>query len=109
MKRILFSLFILLLCSITFAQTTPEGVNYQAVARDATGIVLANQSLDVTITILDNQQNGVELYKEQHSTVMTNDFGLFNLAIGSGQALLGSFDASLFSSSKSSSALTNWT
>jgi len=37
MKRTLLTLLSVLFCAITFAQSVPQGINYQAVARDASG------------------------------------------------------------------------
>ena len=43
MKKALLTLLSVLFCAITFAQSVPQGINYQAVARDASGTVLMNQ------------------------------------------------------------------
>ncbi len=71
--------------SFTYAQS-PEGFNYQAVARDGTNL-LANQTIDIRFTLLDG---GTSVYEEIHS-VSTNDFGLFSAIIGSGAVSSGSF------------------
>ena len=47
MKRTLITIFSILFCAITFAQSVPQGINYQAVARDSTGAVLMNQNLTI--------------------------------------------------------------
>ena len=39
MKKTILTLLSVLFCAITFAQTVPQGINYQAVARDANGDV----------------------------------------------------------------------
>ena len=45
MKKILLILFCLPM--LGFAQSVPQGINYQAVARDANGDVLMNQTLTI--------------------------------------------------------------
>lgn len=65
---------------------SPQGFNYQAVARDGNNL-LANQNLDVRFSILD----GVSpVYEETHS-VSTNDHGLFSVVIGDGIVSQGTF------------------
>ena len=43
-KKILSTLLSILFCAVSFAQNVPQGINYQAVARDANGDVLMNQA-----------------------------------------------------------------
>lgn len=75
--------------SITaFAQTM--GLNYQAVLRDNTYKPISNQSGTATVTVL-NTANGTELYKEVHNPINTDQIGLFNLVIGKGSPLTGTF------------------
>ena len=45
MKKLL--LILLCLPMIGFGQSVPQGINYQAVARDSTGAVLMNQGLTI--------------------------------------------------------------
>lgn len=83
---------LILLCSFltvslgVLAQS-PEAFNYQAVARDNAGNVLANQSVGLKFSILDSDGTTV-LYSEDQA-VTTNDFGLFNVQIGNGTVLSG--------------------
>ena len=83
MKKILLSLLSVLFCAITFAQTVPQGINYQAVARDANGSELANQPLTVKLSVIFGSQTGTISWQETHS-VTTNDYGLFTAVIGQG-------------------------
>ncbi|MCC6690010.1 MAG: collagen-like protein, partial [Bacteroidia bacterium] len=70
------------------AQGSPQGINYQAVARDNTGNILANKNINVRFEI-----TGSLTFTEQHSTT-TNKFWLFNLVIGKGtQTSTSSFSA----------------
>ena len=72
-----------------FAQT-PEAFNYQAVVRNNTGQIIANQSVSFRIGILETTATGTLVYQETH-TVTTNDYGLANFAIGTGTVISGTF------------------
>jgi hypothetical protein len=62
----------------------PQGFNYQAIARDGSGNPILNTPLPVTITIQSDSLGGTIFWKEAHSSVMTNGFGLFSVVIGKG-------------------------
>lgn len=81
-KQFLLALSILTALGLT-AQV-PQQVNYQAVARNAAGAVLVNQSVSVRFTIHDLNATGSTVYQETHSGLTTNQFGLFTTAIGTG-------------------------
>ena len=90
MKRILLSLItILMLMGYGFSQV-PEAFNYQAVVRNSSSELIANQSVSFKISIVQNTAEGTVVYVETHS-VTTNDFGLANLIIGQGTVLEGVF------------------
>lgn len=72
---------------LTFGQT-PEMFKYQAVLRDASGNILANQSKTVVIDILQTSPSGTSVFTESHS-VTTTAQGLINLNIGSVENLSG--------------------
>lgn len=72
------------------AQNVPQSLNYQAVARTASGLIIPAQSVTVRFTILDGSVNGTTVYQETHTTT-TNNFGLFTLAIGAGSPTSGVF------------------
>ena len=81
MKKLFTSIFILMLGLATFAQT-PTTFNYQAVLRDASGGILKNQEVEISIVLLQGSVTGSEVFSETHST-STNSLGLVNLQIGS--------------------------
>ena len=83
MKKFLF--FILTLPFLGLAQTVPQGINYQAVARDASGAVLVNQSLIVQFSVISDVTTSTVSWQETH-TATTNDHGLFTAIIGQGTA-----------------------
>lgn len=85
--------FIAIVLSITlFAQEIPQAINYQAIARNASGSVFVNQQVNVRISIISGSANGPTLYSETHAA-QTNQFGLFTLKIGMGVAQTGLFSA----------------
>lgn len=67
----------------------PQSFNYQAVARNANGNVIANQNILVRFTIRNAQSGGSLLYQETHA-VTTNVYGLFTAAVGSGSTSVAS-------------------
>lgn len=71
---------------------SPNKINYQAVARNTeTGIELSNQSIFVIVKIRNNGANGTIVYQEEHPNIQTNEFGLFTISIGGGEAVTGTF------------------
>jgi hypothetical protein len=85
MKRTLSTLLSVLFCAITFAQSVPQGINYQAVARDANGAVLMNQTLTIQFSVISDITTSAVSWQETH-TVSTNDYGLYTAIIGQGTA-----------------------
>ncbi len=86
-KYIILSIIFLACNSASFSQGSPNGINYQAVARDLSGNPIANQTVNLKIFIT-NATGLVEYYKEDQ-TAVTNQFGLFTLVIGQGQNKVG--------------------
>ncbi|MCB0846057.1 MAG: hypothetical protein KDE26_22555, partial [Bacteroidetes bacterium] len=80
--------FLLFLPLMTFAQT-PQGINYQAIARYQ-GAVLVNQFVDLRITIYDGPGATNAVYQETHN-ILTSQYGLFTIEIGGGAPSLGAF------------------
>ena len=76
--------FGLLISILSFAQAPPEGINYQAIARDTNGRPISNSvNLKVKFTIWDSISGGSSVFSEPHIAVTTNRYGLFILVIGS--------------------------
>ncbi|GEM_PF-2867214 len=82
---VLISLFLVAALFSALAQS-PDRVNFQMVARNASGDVLANQSLGIQFVIRQGSPGGTSIYTETHSLI-SNDFGLINLQIGAGNTL----------------------
>ena len=76
------------LCALSFVPSAlsqiPQGFNYQAIARDGTGNILANTSLQAMMYIQSESTGGTLFWKELHPSVMTNSFGHFTLVVGAG-------------------------
>ncbi|NTW31253.1 MAG: tail fiber domain-containing protein [Bacteroidetes bacterium] len=87
----LFSTLILLVFIGELRAQVPQAFNYQAVARDAGGILYANRSIKVRLTILSGSSVGASVYSEIHAAT-TNQFGLFTLSIGQGTQPTGNFN-----------------
>ncbi len=80
-------LLLALLCaafSSAFGQA-PALFNYQGVARNPVGNVLANKNITVRLSIHDGAAQGPTVYSETR-TMTTNAFGLFNILVGSAGA-----------------------
>lgn len=86
--------FTLLFLAAAFAASAqiPQGMNYQAVARDAAGEILPNQTVRVQFNLRDGSPVGPIEYSEQHAPT-TNQFGVFTLTIGAGTVTSGTFSA----------------
>ena len=86
------SLFAILIIALHLSGQSSGGFNYQAIVRDANQNVVANQTVGIRISILMESANGLVVYQETFSP-FSNDYGLINLEIGSGNAVSGSFEA----------------
>lgn len=84
-------LFALLLAAVSVFAQVPQTINYQAVARSASGNVLDSTAVNVEFRIRDLSAIGTILYNEQHLNVFTNRFGLFTVQIGGGTPVTGNF------------------
>jgi hypothetical protein len=87
MKNIISALLLSFVSIVCFGQA-PSKINYQAIARDGSGVILANQSINASVKILALTTTGAVVYHETHS-VSTNEFGLFYFKIGEGAPIIG--------------------
>ncbi|MEX2478602.1 MAG: tail fiber domain-containing protein [Gracilimonas sp.] len=86
MKTILYKLIFTVLAVLLTAEVmaqVPQGFNFQAVARDANGEILADQDLGLQVTILEGSETGTAVYTETQ-TPNTNASGSFQIVIGEG-------------------------
>jgi len=68
----------------------PPGINYQAAAFNNSGMPISNTTLQVKAGILSDTITPVIVWEELHSTVRTNNSGVFNIVIGTGTKQSGS-------------------
>jgi len=90
MKKLYFLIIIMLITVLVINAQTPQGINYQGMARDNSGNVLANQTVSLRFSVLSGNINGNAVYVETQTTT-TDGFGLFLLMIGQGTAISGTF------------------
>ena len=83
-------LYILFLASISSFAQAPNEFSFQGVARDAEGKMIANKTISLRITIRSESAAGPSVYQESHSA-MTSAQGIFNIAVGAGNAQSGNF------------------
>lgn len=81
MKQLFAFLIFVLVSKFSMAQA-PNLMNYQAVARNAQGQALANQTIKVRLTLQVGTGLPIPFYSETR-TVTTNALGLFNVQVGS--------------------------
>lgn len=89
MKNILKSTILIAIYSLfslaAFAQT-PAGFNYQAVLRNVSGALLANQNVGVRISLINGTASSTTVLYSETRTVMTTAQGLLNIQVGDGAA-----------------------
>jgi hypothetical protein len=89
MKNLLMSLIALSFWAVATAQV-PQKLSYQAVARNAAGECLQNQTISLQVSILNGSPAGAVLYKERfEGNVQTNAVGHFQIEIGTGNVQTG--------------------
>lgn len=89
MKHLLLAFLLLTSFGISHAQA-PDLINYQAVARNSTGGSIQTQMIGIKVSVLQGSATGTAVYEETHSPT-TDNFGAFNLQIGGGSVVSGSF------------------
>lgn len=90
MKKVL-SFFLVVMAAASIWAQAPQSFKYQAVIRDGSGNLVANQSVNVRVTIHQGSSGGATVYQESFNPT-TNQYGLVNLNIGAGTVLSGTFN-----------------
>lgn len=90
MKRLLITIFLLVLVCVSVWAQAPQKMGYQAVVRNANNSLVTNQSVTARISILQGSTTGSAVYVETQ-TVTTNVNGLMTLSIGEGTVVSGTF------------------
>jgi hypothetical protein len=83
MKKLLATIGILAFALANLFAQAPEKMNYQGVARDNSGNILANQAVGLQLSIHSGTPTGTIVYTETQNPT-TNQFGLFNIEFGGG-------------------------
>jgi len=91
MKKITLVAVCILILNSLIAQV-PKSFKYQAVVRDAAGNLIQNKFIDLKISILQDQDNGIPVYSEVWEKYSTNEYGLVSVEVGKGTPSGGSFD-----------------
>ena len=81
MKNIITTIALLITAVISAAAQAPQGFSYQAVVRDAQNAVVADETFEVSFSILQGGADGNSVYSETYE-VTTNANGLFTITIG---------------------------
>ena len=89
MKRMIRVLLLLLICNSAMAQA-PQGIPYQAVARNSSGVILTSTAISMRFTIHDSVATGTIVYQETFNPT-TSAQGLFNVNVGTGTVVSGAF------------------
>lgn len=84
MKHLLLTLFLCLSLTVAGQQ---QGFNYQAIVRNASGVVLKQTEVKLRISILTNDKT---IYQETHD-LTTSAAGYVNTVIGNGESTIGTF------------------
>ncbi len=83
MKIFFLAVIILLSCQNLFAQNN-KGINFQAIARNAKGFIVANKKMSVRISILKDTLTK-EIEYQEIKNIITNVVGLFTLVVGTSE------------------------
>ena len=91
MKRI-FTLSMVILITMDAFTQAPQKMSYQCVVRNASGVLVTNQSIGIRISILQGTAIGSVVYQEIYNpNPQTNANGLVTVEIGGGTPLTGIF------------------
>jgi len=84
-----FLIFCLIFSTILSFAQSPQGITFQAVARDPAGNAAKLRQISVIDRILSGSSNGTVIWEERHE-LTTNAEGVFTIIIGKGTKLSGS-------------------
>ena len=83
MKKLFFSMLLLMMAAVSHAQNSGLGFNYQAVVRKVDGTLLANTDVNLRISLYPGQSATVPTWVETHN-VHTDYSGCFGITVGKG-------------------------
>jgi hypothetical protein len=106
MKTKLLSALLLFFIFCHLSSQTPQGFNYQAIARDGAATPIVNSTIKIKLSIMSGDTTGfystglipgTYIWEEEHLNVKTNAFGLFTVIFGDPLALKVQGTANSFS------------
>lgn len=86
MKKTLLLFTLSLVLNFSIKAQAPQGFNYQAVARNSSGVAITNQNIGLQIRLLQGSSSGTSVYAETFN-VTSNNIGLLNLVVGTGTTI----------------------
>ena len=84
------SIVILLFLGLSLSAQAPQGFNYQATVRNASGDLIISQNVSFSFNVNQGSQTAAPTYTEEH-IIVTDDLGQVSLVIGQGTATTGVF------------------
>jgi uncharacterized protein (TIGR02145 family) len=88
MEKIFYFLFYL--AAAAASAQSPQGIPYQAIARNSSGLAIASTAVKVRFSIRDSIATGAIKYQETHNPT-TSALGLFSVNVGMGTVVSGTF------------------
>lgn len=86
-----FVFLLLLVISLQVSGQAPQAINYQGILRNASGQAIPNKQVKIRVNVSTNSVvDNSSVYTEEISA-KTNEFGIYNVAIGKGKAIKGTF------------------
>ncbi|MBI3235378.1 MAG: hypothetical protein HYZ42_15305 [Bacteroidetes bacterium] len=92
MFKYIYIVFVILFVTHVSNGQVPRGINFQGVARNSSGVPLANKLIGIEVSLFDSNTARQNEYIETHS-ITTNALGLYTLVIGKGNSIVGNFDS----------------
>ncbi len=92
-KALLILLFTITSIICSWAQSSPRGMKYQAVARDMNGEILANSKIELRISLHSTSSLINDTHYSEIHSITTSDLGLFSIAVGNGIKESGNFES----------------
>lgn len=95
-----FVFLLLLVFSLQVSGQAPQAINYQGILRNASGQAIPNKQVKIRVSVSSNSiVDNSSVYTEEISA-KTNEFGIYNVAIGKGKATKGTFASIAWGSNK---------
>jgi hypothetical protein len=95
-----FVFLLLLVISLQVSGQAPQAINYQGILRNASGQAIPNKQVKIRVNVSSNSVvDNSSVYTEEIDA-KTNEFGIYNVAIGKGKATKGTFASIAWGSNK---------